>query len=431
MKILWVCAGLMPEAAEASGYDSKVYGGGWTSALLAHLIKLSSENQFFILSLDYRKCDVSIGNVRHVSFGEKGKFNYSRQRRKIEEFIHDKIKEFRPDIIHIHGTEYYYGCLSSYVYENVPTVVSIQGIISEYYIHYDGGLNPEDTWWTNISLRLIKDRYTISHERNRWKFLRSGQEQKTMSMHSNFIGRTEWDRANVYYYNNAAKYYHGDETLRSVFYDSKRDESKIIKHSVYCGAAAGYPLKGVHYLLKAIACLKNEYSDIQLRIAASDGELGQNRTLMQRIKGYPYGAYLRKLIRDLDLSDNVVALPRLSAPEVVAELERAELFVLPSLCENSPNSLGEAMLVGTPAIATCAGGTSSILKDGVEGRLVPTYSAAALAYAIKEAFDNPLKARQMAKKARETALRRHDGKTNAMALLNIYSDIIEDCRKRK
>ena len=47
----------------------------------------------------------------------------------------------------------------------------------------------------------------------------------------------------------------------------------------------------------------------------------------------------------------------------------ADVFLLPSQSENSPNSLGEAMLLGLPCVASNAGGIPDMLADGQEGLL--------------------------------------------------------------
>ena len=132
------------------------------------------------------------------------------------------------------------------------------------------------------------------------------------------------------------------------------------------------------------------------------------------------------MISSLGIEQHRVVLPYLSAEQVVEELERAELMVLPSLCENSPNALGEAMLVGTPIVSTYAGGIPSIIKNGEEGTLVQSSDPAALADGIRDAFLNPNNAAVMAEKAKKTAFARHDGDNNAIALIAAYKQMMEE-----
>jgi glycosyltransferase involved in cell wall biosynthesis len=421
VRILWINFGLLPEACKLMGYAPDA-GCGWVPSLLEALLSIEQNNEYCVLSLDYRPCDVQIGRVRNVSMAiDKIRFTYRRIPDVIQSKIAEIIRGFQPDVIHIHGTEYFFGCMDESVYGGVPVVVSLQGILSGCARQMNGALHPDEVRWTNFCLRGILKGQTILGEQHKWLKDRTEQESRVIKQQRNFIGRTEWDESWVRYYNPSARYYHVDEALRSVFYSESHKYQKRL-HSIFCAGAASCPLKGAHWLIRAVFALKNEFPDIQLRIAAAD-YLRSDRPLFARLKDPPYWAYLRKLIRDLRLQDNIAILPSLSATEMRDELERAELFVLPSMCENSPNSLGEAMLVGTPSIATFVGGVPSILKDGVEGKLVLPGDPAALAGAIRHWFLHPEEAESCVQKARQTALKRHDAKANAEATLAVYKEL--------
>jgi glycosyltransferase involved in cell wall biosynthesis len=78
------------------------------------------------------------------------------------------------------------------------------------------------------------------------------------------------------------------------------------------------------------------------------------------------------------------------AKEGVAELmRRADLFVLPSLHENLPVVLAEAMASGLPAVATRVGGVAELLDHADAGTLVAPGDPAALAEAIRARLDAP------------------------------------------
>lgn len=424
MKILWINAALLPKAVEALG-GTRGVTSGWLGSMQDALLKIDPNLEMCALCLDHRPCDIRVANVRYVSFGEKGRCWYPKTPRKVELECKKVIEEFNPDVIHIHGTEYFYGCMSADVYCGKPVVVSIQGVLSACHVQFAGGLSPKETWWTNINLRLLRYKSTFLRDQTFWREKRSEQEAKIFRQQKHFIGRTEWDRAWTEYYNPAAKYYHVNETLRGPFYSVRRDPKFVRKHSIYCGAAAGYALKGVHWLLRAIAVLKREFPDVQLRIAAAEGRLGKRRSFVAKLKDDNYAMYLRRLIKQLGVEENVIALPSLPAEAVAEELKNAEIFVLPSMCENSPNSLGEAMLVGTPSIATFVGGVPSILKDGVEGKLVPSGDPAVLAGAIRRWFLHPEEAEACVEPARATALVRHDGSKNAEETLKVYRELVD------
>lgn len=411
----------MPAACEAMGYEKR-NSCGWLESMLDALLAADPALELCLLGFDWRPCDVQIGRVRHVSFEVGGRTWYKKIPSDIVEKAHRLIKEFSPDVIHVQGTEYFYGCFPQEVYCGKPVVVSIQGLLSGLHVAYTGGISPKELRGTNWNAGFLLKGRTLYSEQTSWREKRAKQEQKLLRQQNNFIGRTEWDESVVRYYNPHARYFKVNENIRPQFFKVRRESIKIRRHSIYCGAAMIYPLKGVHWLIRAVASLKEEFPDIELRIAAADG-LKQPKGLRSVSLAQSYYVYLRRLVRQLGVEKNVVALPSLSADLVAEELKSAELFVLPSLGENSPNSLGEAMLVGTPAIATCVGGVPSILKDGVEGRLVPPSDPFALAGAIRRWFLHPEEAEACVEPARATALKRHNAKANAEATLEVYREL--------
>ena len=101
----------------------------------------------------------------------------------------------------------------------------------------------------------------------------------------------------------------------------------------------------------------------------------------------------------------------------------ADLFVLPSYCENSPNSLGEAMLLGMPCVAARAGGIPSMMDEG-EGLLYdPPGDAQRLADALAALLSDTDRAAALGQAARRRAQATHDPAANAGALLGIYKTI--------
>ena len=83
-------------------------------------------------------------------------------------------------------------------------------------------------------------------------------------------------------------------------------------------------------------------------------------------------------------------------------MKRAEALVLASDYEGFPGVLCEAMSVGTPVIATdCPYGPSDIIRNNIDGVLVPCNDAQALGDAIASLLSDEKKRAEFAKRARE------------------------------
>ena len=102
----------------------------------------------------------------------------------------------------------------------------------------------------------------------------------------------------------------------------------------------------------------------------------------------PERARLKQLVHELDLRESV-SLPGW-APNPLAFMARASLFVLSSAWEGLGNVLIEALACGCPCVSTdCPHGPSEILRNGEHGRLVPPGDSEALAEAMDRTLDAP------------------------------------------
>ena len=113
--------------------------------------------------------------------------------------------------------------------------------------------------------------------------------------------------------------------------------------------------------------------------------------------------WIERRVKRSGLESDITWLGSLDADAIVTELKAASVYVLPSHIENSPNSLAEAMLAGTPCIASRVGGVPSMLRDGVEGVLFPDSDAHALAAIVHTLTTSPALAERLSENARTTA----------------------------
>ncbi len=123
-------------------------------------------------------------------------------------------------------------------------------------------------------------------------------------------------------------------------------------------------------------------------------------------------------IAELQLASRVTLTGQVPAAEPYYGI--ADLAVLSSLSEGSPNALLEAMSAGVPAVATRVGGIPEIAEDGQHALLVPSADSAALAAAIGRLLRDPDFAAALAGRAQQRVLERHTPEARIRALAAIY-----------
>jgi glycosyltransferase involved in cell wall biosynthesis len=89
-----------------------------------------------------------------------------------------------------------------------------------------------------------------------------------------------------------------------------------------------------------------------------------------------------------------------------------------------PNVLVEAMACGLPVITTPVSGIPEIIKDGINGQLVPPDDPTALADALLRLDGDPLFAQSISTGARETVRERFDGERFARQLAALFREAV-------
>jgi glycosyltransferase involved in cell wall biosynthesis len=94
-------------------------------------------------------------------------------------------------------------------------------------------------------------------------------------------------------------------------------------------------------------------------------------------------------------------LGRVPRADMTREFAAADLFVMPSLAETGPEVNYEALACGVPVVTTSE--ARAIVRDGIEGRIVPARDPDVLADAIIEIIEDREKRDRMARASRERA----------------------------
>lgn len=105
---------------------------------------------------------------------------------------------------------------------------------------------------------------------------------------------------------------------------------------------------------------------------------------------------------------------------LAAAYSAADLFVIPSLEDNLPNTVLEAQSCGTPVVGFDIGGIPDMVRPGQTGAVVPAGDVAALAGAIRRVLDDSDSRRRMSHTAREVAVREYSLARQAQRYLELY-----------
>lgn len=415
MNILWITNILFPEAsAKLSGQNELKATGGWLLGAARMLEQVYDINlSIAAVSPLVRKLEVVKGEKTTYYVLPYGKGNQTYN--KDYEPLWREVKAIaKPDVVHLHGTEYTHGLAYIQACGSDNMVVSIQGMKSASSSYYYCGL----TKWNIYSHLTVRDAIKGSIVKEKNNFKRQGEyEKEIIRSVKHIIGRTSWDRANTWAINPNAKYYFCNETLRSEFYDESRwNYDSCRKHTIFLSQAS-YPIKGLHQVLNALPIVLQHYPDTRVRIAGND--ITNTKGLRNRLRFTGYGSIIKSLIKKHHLNEHITFTGALNAQEMKQEYLNCNVFVCPSTIENSPNSLGEAQILGTPVIASYVGGIPDMMK-GDEEHLYRFEEVNMLAEKICCLFADEDKQVDMV----EAAKLRHNQEENAKALISIYNEVV-------
>ena len=435
MRVLWVCNLILPEIAAALGLPS-IPKEGWVAGLLDGILSCpEAERPEMAIAfpvgadMDGRSGEVFLTAhpdipLRYFCFYEDTTHPeiYSDA---CSASIGRILASYKPDVVHCFGTEYPHALALARVIDAPEKLLfSIQGPISVYAERYMSQLPPKVQ--NSRTFRDIIKRDSLLQQQEKFR-LRGQMELEAVAGAGHIAGRTEFDRMLTVSWNPDANYHHAGESLRSPFYEGTYNASKAHPHRIFV-SQADYPIKGFHYLLLAASRLIKDYPDLEIR-CSGQSIIGYD-TLKEKLKISAYGRYLRQLIKDHNLENCVRILGRLNATRMKEEYLSSALYVCCSSCENSPNSLGEAMILGVPCVAARVGGIPSVFDedDGFLYQNEPADSledvASALEQAIRAAFSDPAEARRRAGNAVRHAASNHDREQNTAAILEIYRQMV-------
>ena len=422
MRVLWLVSITIPAAAAACGLQAKEIGGGWLSGALGGILAAPDAPELTVASVDPRAASLTVCTKDGVSFALVPTGT-------VENFSM-LLKNVQPDLIHIWGTEYAAARAMQQAAQaaGVPVLIGIQGVMTDCAAHLNDGV-PKKFLHSCAAQHFI-DRHVPGGllDVNQARFDALAQSEAAVLANARHVtGRTSFDRTAVQKAAPQAAYYACNETLRPEFYTPPMWHARTFgKAPVLLLSQGNYPLKNLHTVLKALPGVLAQYPDVILRVAGWP-PLDKGPLLRPVIDWmFPYQTWCKQLIRRLGLQGHVQYTGPLDAAAMRQAYLDADLFLLPSYSENSPNSLGEAMLLGLPCVASVAGGIPYMLQSGVQGILYGTAGDdAALCAAILQVLALPDHGTALGNAAQIRARITHDSAKNAARMIEIYRTVLQ------
>ncbi len=414
MKLLWLCNNA-PGVIRSHISGKQMSGVNWVDHVLSGLRSCG-----FTVRVLYRgsgEPGIIDETCSYASISETPAHIYVPE---LEEKFREEIRTFQPDVIHSWGVEYHHALAMVNAAEAEGKlnhmVASIQGLCRFLAEHYTDGLPEKICRSTTFRDFLRKDNILQQQK----KFVLRGQlETKALEKLQHVIGRTDWDRGHALQINPEIRYHFCNETLREPFYEGQWDYSRCQKHRIFASSCA-YPIKGFHALLEAFAQVVKVYPDATLSVT---GRSFLASDLKGTLRQSSYEKYLAGLVKKYGLEEKLIFLGNLSADKMKQAFLDANVFVLSSTMENSPNSLGEAMVLGVPSVAADVGGVRNLMQQETEGLIYTSGDVRALAENILRLFALEDRAASLGENARAHALQTHDPEKNLRELMKIYDEI--------
>lgn len=418
MRIVWVTA--IPVGALLERRGQKLSSGQWINAEYERE-KNSGENDVFICTTDVHADEFTEGRITFtvLPHGYASKYEVN------EANIHswkEYLERVAPDVILIWGTEYEIGrCCLLANNSKIPTIIYIQGVAKAIAESFRAGLSDEEIEKMATLPEKIR-KITIANQQARF-FDRAKIEREMISLADGIVVENDW-AGDIYrgLSENIKIYWHRLPFRKEFSQHLWRDDQQ---HTILT-TSAGYPLKGLHVLLRAFCIVLRTFPDASLIVP------GHNpfyvRGWKQRLFQSGYGRYIRKYIASNGLADKIHFVGTLSSEEYASYMESCGVFVSSSAIENHGSAIREAMCVGTPCICSAVGGIPAYAVDGENSLLFPFPDEQALASDIIKVFENNELRVHISEGAKKTIKTMYEEQP-LNSLNEIYSAVMADTKR--
>jgi glycosyltransferase involved in cell wall biosynthesis len=250
-----------------------------------------------------------------------------------------KENEHRFDLIHIHNANV------PEIFSQIPKVITVHGTMQGY-----------------IQNRPIQDIQSLVIKIFSSLFIKIDKMNINRANKVIAVSKaTALDIKDYYGVDGAEVIYNGVNT------DYFSPDGNIPKEKMLLNVGRLSSEKGLFDLIDAFKIVNNKYPEIKLYIAGSGPLLNK----------------LRNKTKEYNLLDRIRFLGYISDKDCIKNLYRiTDIYVLSSYVEGLPTTLLEAMSCGMPSVATSVKGSNEIIRNNIDGLLVPPNNPSKLAEGI-------------------------------------------------
>lgn len=421
MKILWLVNIPLPEASKLMGEIPSPFGGWLTNASkdLANKegVKLSIAFPRKMAS-NFEKLEgekIAYYTFVPVKDSDKEVIKYNESFSKL-------LRNIKPDIVHIHGTELpqTLSMINTCKEHRVETIISIQGLVSIIEKHVFSNL-PTSVIYGRTLRDLVKND-SVNSLRKIY-VSRGTNEVESIKNTNHVIGRTTWDKACSLQINPKVNYHFCNETLRGEFYKDTWNMEKCEKYSIFISQGQN-PIKGLHNVIEALPIILKSFPEAKVYVSGPN--ITKSENLKNKLLMTYYGKHIKNRIKKLNLVNNIFFTGVLNEKEMCQRFLKSHVFVSASSIENESNSVSEAKILGVPVVSSYVGGVTDRISHNEDGFLYQHDAPYMLAHYVIEIFKNEDIAQKFSKNSRQNALKIHDQNENTRRILAIYENVLNN-----
>ena len=254
MKILWIVNTPLGPLGE------RLYGkrnnGVWMDALMASFTK-HDEHQLVIATTAAINETIRLeeDGITFYALPDQPPILYNENKPGNIKAWQKLIDDENPDLIQVWGTEFTHGLCALRHAKGIPSVIYMQGYLGSIARHYLAGMTHEELK-KSVTFRDIIKCDSIVQKKKKY-YASTVKEKEMFELSGNVICENDWCENSIRAIVPDVNIYRCPLSINQVFTKKSWDINKAEPYSIICNAS-GYPLKGLHMLLRAVGCFANE-----------------------------------------------------------------------------------------------------------------------------------------------------------------------------